>query len=247
MSNIQKKISELFEYRRLPWMLEQEFDQIDSRRKFLNVLKDLQYVIFLYDKQLESSWELDHDLLSIKWKDIELSLSQLLGPEERLQDYLSEIQIYAENEMRMRQGFLLSDIAIETFYYYKSCDVRLMRRLILERACSEDEAKERLADWRLYDLVAEVNDDVMDLEEDVDTFNGNRFLHGMRYGEVRSTHQEYLRFLGGCRTKVWEQINRREGHFDIHQKTLEEIKVLEALIPRKIELMSTLADQFDKS
>ena len=61
------------------------------------------------------------------------------------------------------KGLLPTRLEMEYFYFYKSCDVKLLRRLIYETRLKGSKSFGSLSDWRYFDLVTEVNDDVADI------------------------------------------------------------------------------------
>jgi hypothetical protein len=205
LSALEKKISDLFEYRRIPWLVNY-IENEGFRELYLKLLIDLQKEIFHYDSELERSWTLDHQRLEVLWASMESSLQRIISVGGDVEEYLSQIRTYALNEMSMRTGFHLNNLPIRYFYYYKSCDVRLIRRLIFER-CEENVLKHNLSDWLIFDWVTEVNDDICDVFEDLDTNNGNRFLHSCMNVGLDRTFNEYIDFLHYLRGKATDSDN----------------------------------------
>jgi len=89
---------------------------------------------------------------------------------------------------------------MEFYYYYKSCDVRLIRSIIYDFNCHL-ESKMKLEDWRYFDLITEVNDDVEDVFEDQYTINGNRFLISILETDLSSTKDDFLTFIKEMKSK----------------------------------------------
>ena len=165
------KINELFEYRGIR-DLASELGQMDNG--VYDKLIEIQYRIFLYDKHLEQfEYPLRTELERL-WKVIVLAMKDLGCSDEQASELLSEIETYARNELAMRQGVKLNSLPISYFYYYKSCDVRLMRKLLRWKAGTSSSSNSDFR-WYIFDWVTEVNDDVSDVQEDRNTFNGNRF------------------------------------------------------------------------
>ena len=187
MNDLNQKISDLFDYRKLPWL--GELLRIHTLPAFLNSLMKLQLSIFLYDSELEKSWNPSNEILAKYWKGMEIELNLLGVRNELLADYLFQIRVYADNELSMRHGKKLSDLPIFKFYYYKSCDVRLMRRLLYKAGSQDDVVS--YSDWLLFDMITEINDDILDVEEDLSTFNGNRFIWSIREKGWESTLNDY--------------------------------------------------------
>ncbi len=209
-----RKIIALFEYRQLPALIRFGDNQWDE--SFYEHLITLQYKIYLLDSELERHWKVDPDIIDDCWQDIYLALENLGIPRTDHDRYCQHIYKYQRHELNMRQGKLPTRYNMEYFYYYKSCDVKLLRRIIAE----ENGALESVfpaASWRLFDLVTEVNDDVTDLQEDALTTNGNRFLLSLLlYGREKTTNI-YSDFLDQIsqRNKTYpykkeSQINVRE-------------------------------------
>ena len=170
---LRKKIDELFEYRKITELL--RLGLLDKNKKFVSHLIDIQTQIYMLDAYLESNWELDKEKLATYWSAIQTSLESLGYEKDQHDKLLSEIRQYEKIERRCRKDKWPTDVPFKEFYTTKSCDVRLMRHLIYEAAPSlKDTWKESV--WTYYDLVTEVNDDIHDMEEDVTTYNGNRFL-----------------------------------------------------------------------
>jgi hypothetical protein len=82
---------------------------------------------------------------------------------------------------------------IGLFYRAKTCDVRLMRRLIW--AAYHEPASVITTLWSLFDILGEVLDDLADVEEDRMTYNGNRFAFFARQHGSDAAIQEYRRFV----------------------------------------------------
>lgn len=239
IDTIEIKISELFEYRMLPWMIEQ-CDISHGETQFLQELTDLQYDIFLYDKELEAHWELDLDKLGELWTDIvERLISKGFCENSRsAESYLKEIKVYASNEMAMRDSQALADLPIDTFYYFKSCDVRLMRRLILETCQLNDDAKELcLENWKNFDLITEVNDDVCDLQEDLATWNGNRWKSCLQEIGIKAAGKQYLEFLDDIQHALENEPHSGDLVGQINEKANLELNRTRSLI------LETLKDE----
>jgi hypothetical protein len=231
---IKNKISLLFQYRRLPWLIEQSINNKKRAEALMERLIYLQYKIFLYDDHLEQNAMPDERELERLWEDIRMALKDTGVSYNETEEYLEEIRIYAENELATRKGKDLSDLPMRYFYYYKSCDVRLMRRLILEKA--DQVVGCDLKDWKIFDWITEVNDDVEDIIEDLETFNGNRFLFRWKKVGGTSATREYMAFLDELEDElvIHEQAN---GHSFITSWAREELKSTRDLVRSRQSLV----------
>lgn len=199
-TDLTDKIHQLFEYRQLPWMLDQTSLKEDEKQVLYLKLVNLQREIFLFDNLLETQWQPDTNKFDELWANIELTLKSLGNYGDKKVDFLlSELRTYTENEYKMRNGEKLTDLNIKTFYYFKSCDVRLMRNIILEHVEGDDlPFGLRGRDWRFFDYITEVNDDISDLKEDLTTYNGNRWLQALTYFGQNRAAEQYRLFLDMC-------------------------------------------------
>ena len=197
--NLEAKIIELFFYRKIPDLI--SISGL-SKDEVMPKMMTLQKAIFEYDKYLEEQWELDQKIVYEKWQIIkkELSLWYLNG--NSIDHELEQIAIYAKNEHAIRSGLSLSSIPIRYFYYYKSCDVRLMRRLI--QYSSQEKWEHGIEHWMGFDWITEINDDLSDIEEDRNTFNGNRFIHVVEKNGLTSAKLEYAHFLEEVETQIYQ-------------------------------------------
>ena len=83
---------------------------------------------------------------------------------------------------------------MEYLYFYKSCDVKLMRALIYrEKPALEELLPQR--DWLAYDMITELNDDIEDMFEDIRTFNGNRIIFEVAVLGADATYRHYQQYL----------------------------------------------------
>lgn len=167
------KIKELFEYRKIPYLL--SFLNPEKSKQFETQLVNLQKAIYFLDAYLESNWDLDQKRLKQKWKAIYSCLGDMGIQRDQAKEMLSHIRRYQKHEEQLRSALYPMRLNMEYYYHYKSCDVRLMRELIY-KDCPAIENQIPLEAWRYFDLVTEVNDDVEDLFEDQFTINGNFLL-----------------------------------------------------------------------
>jgi len=170
---LRSKIIELFEYRELPKLIAYGGQKWDEQ--FYEDLIQLQYDIYKLDHELETNWKVDMSIIEARWKAIHKDLGVLGVSASEYDKYSNHIYKYQKHEIGIRDGKLPTRLSMEYFYFYKSCDVKLLRKLIYDR--NPELAKViRTSEWRTFDLVTEINDDVVDLQEDTTTINGNRFL-----------------------------------------------------------------------
>lgn len=191
----EEKIRELFEYRGIPKFIKQ--GGIEDP-KFEYHLYRLQASIYELDNYLETVWDLEDARIASYWDDMKEELLYLVPDRSKHDQYLYQISVYLKRERGLRSKTFPLDVSLDYFYYYKSCDVRLMRRLIYDHSLT-NRSKLHPRNWLLYDYVTEVNDDVDDLMEDLEIYNCNRLLldiytNGVAYSE--RTFKTFLEDLG---------------------------------------------------
>lgn len=155
-------------------------------------LRNLQMSIYLLDEYLESNWQLKDKALKSSWRGIFKALEKLGYTGEKAYDLTSHIRRYQKHEVQLRDGRLPTRMNKEYYYFYKSCDVRLMREILIDKSDSDPM---NLNDWRTFDLITEINDDVEDVFEDQKTINGNMFLIQILEDGLESTVQQFLSFV----------------------------------------------------
>lgn len=227
---LQSKIYDLFEYRLFPQLLTDTGLNAEESQKYLNSLAGLQATIYHLDAHLEANWTTKPEKLAYHWNQITGMLEAMGVPKERSHEYLNHIRKYEKHELELRQGRTPLRFDMEYFYFYKSCDVKLLRRLIYERFMLAPQMG-TLADWRYYDLITEVNDDVEDLFEDLGFINGNRFLISLILKGKPATAKVFGDFLELCSTKALERektsgVFYREVILPITIKRMEETRQL---------------------
>jgi len=189
---IRHKIEELFSYRKLIGLLQQ--GGLDKDKVFYANLIDIQYQIYLLDAYLEGQWDLDKSTLTTCWDKIKASLSKLNYSASQVEDLLRELRDYERIERLCRKGIWPTKVSFKKFYTTKSCDVRLIRHLIYA-AHPELNLIWKEKAWAYYDLITEINDDIADLLEDMNTFNGNRFLISLLRKGSFKTEKQYRAYL----------------------------------------------------
>ncbi len=202
-----------------------------QREDLLQKLIHLQSMIYYLDEQLESRWSLQSKDLLSNWNDIYDSLSNFGLTQEKSNHYVAHIKKYQKHELELRSNLLPTRFNMEYFYFYKSCDVKLLRKLIYDYF-PKLKKHSSLADWRHFDLVTEINDDVEDIFEDTTTINGNRFLISVIERGSHFTKTSFTNFLNYTK----EQSSSRFEHHSnplkdlIHQKTIENANVTKEML-----------------
>ncbi len=204
-----EKISTLFTYRRLTDLLKAA--GLDKNKSFVNDLIHVQFQIYMLDAYLESQWELDKDKIKILWKGIRKSLSNMGYTGKKVDKMVEEIESYEKIERNCRKDNWPTKESMKKFYTTKSCDVRLIRHLIYKAEPKlEDMWKE--SSWKYYDVITEINDDVADIQEDINTFNGNRFLISILRKGTDKTRREYTEYLAKITSKAATYFSDRMDH-----------------------------------
>jgi predicted DNA-binding ArsR family transcriptional regulator len=199
---MKSKIQELFEYRKLPYLLSQVNKK--ERKKLSKNLIELQKRIYQLDQYLESNWDLKAKKLDKYWVKIYKSLAKLGFDSQQSDDLTKHIRKYQLHESQLRDAKMPTRLSKEYYYYYKSCDVRLMRSIILEYTNDNNKIFE-ISDWRYFDLITEINDDVEDIFEDQDTINGNLFNILIHEDGIESSKDQLYQVL----TEFYESSNER--------------------------------------
>jgi len=159
-------------------------------------LTALQGAIYELDAYFEENWSINRDRLSGIWHKIERELACSVG---RLREaLLNDILVYQGFEWSLRREFELPNLG--EYYYYKTCDVRLLRRLLEED--EQDRCRARLGAWNLYDIISEVADDFDDLELDIENFNGNRLLLGVGRNGGKRELSSYARLAANLERAI---------------------------------------------
>ncbi len=189
---VKNKITTLFEYRRFPFLFDQIGEVYD--KGLMEKLEDLQFSIYILDHHLETVWDIEISDLDHYWKDIYTDLSSLEIPTHKHDDFCKHIYKYQRHELQLRESIYPDRFKLNYFYFYKSCDVKLIRRIMyskypkMKTFASEGQ-------WRLFDYVTEVNDDIEDVFEDTLHYNANPFLIGILQNGKDQTYTRYTSFL----------------------------------------------------
>lgn len=232
--DIADKIRALFAYRRFPELI--EMSDIIPDPLFLTRLSTLQQKIYALDYYLETTWNVKKKDLRSIWKLIDAELKGIGVPEQDLRTYTRDILRYQQDELDIRAGILPLKKPFRTTYRYKSCDVKLIRRLIF-REYGDLRKLMRRSDWDIYDLVTEINDDIEDLYEDCNTINGNRFMVSLLVHGKRRTMRDYRRALAsaamGAKKLTLKSRDATAGR-SLYLWTLERIAQTEVLLNERM-------------
>ncbi len=199
--NIIDKVNTLREERNMmsycdAWHMSPETEKLTKK-----IITMIQYNIFDIDDVCEKNLlPADHLQLLIDdaKQDILAQVSIALEDSERAVLYTQRLFDFYQMEMNMRQvrenPILKSplDYAIEEFYILKSCDVFLSRKIVTVLAANEDLYTDLVL---IFDQLGEVLDDLMDVEEDIEAINSNRFLISLVKKWVAETMEEYFNFI----------------------------------------------------
>jgi len=227
---LRDKIIALFEYRQLPELI--IFGGKTWSESYYEQLIDLQYHIYKLDHELETNWKVDMKIINNRWTEIYKSLDRLGISRKQHDRYCRHIYKYQKHELDIRNQKLPTRLSMEYFYFYKSCDVKLLRKLIYRH--NPTLAKEiKESEWRLFDLVTEVNDDVTDLQEDIHTINGNRFLISLKQFGPDRTKSIFADFLQELKLRN-DATPLRFKDIDLHAWTDEQIVVTQELLDEQI-------------
>ena len=204
------KINQLFRDRKIDWLLSLAGDT-DLREKLFQT----QYLIYDFDKHLENNWNIDKSFYS-KYNKSLLNIEEYCVPKSIMNDCILRMESYIKHELNIRKQISLSTIPIDQFYQTKFCDIYLIRSIIYHNYKGLDS----LVDfnlWQNFDFLAEILDDIDDVEEDKGSFNGNRYLTCIL--ENKSI-QEYTKLVETKSRDVDKALNAhysRESDFIIRQ------------------------------
>ena len=235
-ADLRNKILSLFEYRLFPQLMLKSTESGEHISQFTEDLVQLQAAIYYLDAHLEAHWQTDEAILSWHWRNIIKHLNIFGIDNKASATYLNHIKKYEKHELDLRKGKTPLRLDMEYFYFYKSCDVKLLRRLIYEKYKLSPEYGQ-LSDWRYYDLVTEVNDDVEDLYEDLDFINGNRFLISILHHGKQKTKVIFDQFLQIIEDKSIEKYQNTQGKMkeEIYVQTRHQISETRNLLDLRLE------------
>ena len=233
--DLRKKIIELFEYRQLPELI--RFGGQAWNDDYYERLIDLQFHIYKLDHELETHWDVDMSVISQRWEKIYEALEALKIPSNLHDRYCRHIYKYQKHELDIRNKKLPTRLSMEYFYFYKSCDVKLLRKIIYKNN-PELSKTIKESQWRLFDLVTEINDDVEDLQEDLSTINGNRFLISLKQFGKDKTKQIFSDFL--------KDVAARNLNNSISFENINLNKWTATQVSQTLELLEVQVNEFDE-
>ena len=220
LDTYQLKVLDLFQFRKIDWLFTQSGFAKDSG--YFRQLMEIQARIYDLDHYLETNWIVMPARLNTYWDRIEEGLQSFGISELEIPDLLSDIKQYQSQELFTRSGGDPVQVPIADFYHFKTCDVRLMRRLLyrgdprLNRIMPE-------AVWGYYDWITEVHDDLSDVVEDRHTHNVNRYLASLESLGPRRTLEQYVSYLRQVLAVSEAALAQRDFAFITHfQRWLEE-------------------------
>lgn len=232
------KIDELFVFRQLTALV--QFADPALSPEWIGQLKTLQYAIYRLDAYLEGEWNLDPAERAHRWAEIELALAVLGITGKNAEKWLSEVRLYERIEKDCRRNRWPTRLGLKSFYTIKSCDVRLIRRLIY--AASPSLASHWAPEnWRFFDRISEIHDDVSDLSEDLESWNANRFLIALlRKGipETRRTYQQFIHRTAQRAARTFLQYSSGDTNLQIAALT-------ESMHTGTLHLLLDTLDNFD--
>ena len=238
---LEQKILDLFEYRLFPDLIRTKVNSFEPGQDgFYDQLTELQKRIYYLDAHLEAHTFPDEQILNKLWVQIFEYLSIFGIQEADLSHYTRHIARYQKHELDLRNGKLPMRLSMEYFYYYKSCDVKLLRRLIYEKYQIPDNMMTE-GEWKNYDLITEVNDDIADLNEDMGFINGNSFLISLLVYGRKKTEKLFTDFIHDIKREAQKRLlaGRNKNSF---VKRVHELTVL-----RCDETLSLLSLTLDRT
>jgi len=202
----------------------------------LHRLKQVQTSIYALDQYLESTWQIDHSHINQLWNGILTSLKNfdINFPDATI--WCDEINRYLHHELELRVKKSPLRFTMRYYYYYKSCDIKLLRKLIYYMYPS---LKTHLAesDWLQFDLITEIYDDLDDLFEDCNTYNANYFLFGVKFIGSDKIYEKFDEFLGVMEREVMLMKKEQLSHHmdEIIIKCLSHLELTRAYLSKQIE------------
>ena len=226
------KISALFSLRKLVEFADVCNAQISDR--FWEELRLLQAAIYRLDAYYESHREISNAHIMQCWVDINDAVSDL-AETSFVERFTLDIHAYERIEYSFRDSGCKDILGLRHYYGLKTCDVRMSRHILLTRQPSRNTLTPP-SSWSDFDLIGEVLDDVIDVWQDIDNFNGNRFILGCIRDGVDVTIAQYRRFVVEVRDCLFLANNLGKGSafalgasaaFEISEITLSELARLD--------------------
>ncbi|MDQ3903404.1 MAG: hypothetical protein M3247_07170 [Thermoproteota archaeon] len=191
---ISTKVAALFAVRRIDANIHFVCHKEIERQWLINKLRSLQYSIYKLDRCGETNWIPSNNILDELWANIYEQLRFFGIGKREINLLLRDMKAYQRVEALLREGRSPTEVAIQDFYYLKTCDVRLARRLI-SLVTHHKYSKFITLAWNYYDLASEICDDLTDVWEDSFNYNCNRFTIKRRLFGENETRAEYSSFL----------------------------------------------------
>ena len=165
--------------------------------------------------------------MSPYWSEVRSHLYQFGYKNDATEKLLYRLKIYEEAEINIRDNKFPSSKQIRPFYYFKSCDVKLIRDIIYDKYPDLKFLVPKIQ-WIMFDFLTEIIDDVEDEIEDRTVYNGNRFLFSLYSKGVDQTISEYQNFV----SKIEKSFNNFADDFvpQIKDATLEVISSARELL-----------------
>jgi hypothetical protein len=221
-----QKIQDLFDYRLFPLLFDLCGESFQYDHPKVIMYYKLQEAIYKLDEVLESDWNVGPLSVSKNHLEIENLLIRAGVPQKSHRQLLKYLFKYEEHELNLRKGLLPGKKSLHKFYFYKSCDVKLIRALIY-KDFPMLEQKFPLKNWKNFDLVTEINDDISDLFEDIPTINGNRLMISIFQNGLAKTEEMYLNYLDKIRLYEVENFNDKAYSHElselVHNETIKNI------------------------
>jgi len=242
MNRMEKRVEDLFRSRRIHELIH---DASPSGNTDLNLqLRNLQKSIYQLDHYLETTWSLKKGELNGYWRNIMQNLTPF-EPDKSLREALvSQIHKYESYEIDLRTGRLPIRLSFRYWYYYKSCDVKLIRKLLYQTDPQLEE-QIRQQDWLYFDLISEIEDDVHDLFEDCRTFNCNRFLISIWKKGSQRTRDDYFAYLEKLDSKFQDHVVARGGSFKVKglfRSVSQQIRTTRKQIDKQLNQLSKIKE-----
>lgn len=190
--------------------------QISSRARsewLRSRLLDCQERLYALDAYAEKTWNLESRQLSAYLGAIYRSLAAIPHVSARHRSsYMAVIEEYADVELGIRAGRVPSELPMDRFYSRKACDIRIFRNIVYLVSGEVAPAVE-VDQWHQFDILSEVLDDVADVSEDLNTFNGNRLVFRMADVGLDVALREYDAFLRTGWHLLHVSLSRGQGAF----------------------------------
>jgi hypothetical protein len=227
-------MDDLFALRRIPWMLQMAGTR-DSVAE-LKKLKTLQASIYALDQLLETEWKIDHDKLNQSWDGILASLKTFNIEFPDATNWCDEINRYLHHELDLRSHKSPLRFTLKYYYYYKSCDIKLLRKLIYYKFPSLKEDIEE-NDWIHFDLITEIFDDLEDLVEDCKMYNASYFLYSLKFFGPDKTNEIYRGFLDEIERSIMsESVKNLSTHKqELNNVTRDNMEKTRSLLKNRID------------